>query len=228
MLRTAPIRAYIPAADISRARNFYEGTLELKPKAEYAGGVIYECGGAEVFMYPTRNAGTSKASQAFWQVDDVEAEVAKLKARGVKFEEYDMPGVTMKNSILTGGGAKTAWFKDTEEISWLSAKGFHPKLIVLTSRRRPEVQLHGIARDIDMHEIEHVDPNCIVGLCHLDVARMHRKPQGSRSIHHFGSRDLGRQSSRGRIFDQLVDVALQFPVLDIGRRQHHRDDHQDE
>jgi hypothetical protein len=32
----------------------------------------------------------------------------------VKFEEYDMPGVTMKNSIATGGGAKTAWFKDTE------------------------------------------------------------------------------------------------------------------
>ncbi len=114
MLRNAPIRAYIPASDISRARKFYEGVLELRPKAEYAGGVIYECGGTEVFMYPTSNAGTSKASQAFWQVDDVEAEVAELKARGVKFEEYNMPGVTMKNSILTGDGAKTAWFKDTE------------------------------------------------------------------------------------------------------------------
>lgn len=34
--------------------------------------------------------------------------------RGVKFEEYDLPGMTMKNSIATGGGAKTAWFKDTE------------------------------------------------------------------------------------------------------------------
>ena len=44
----------------------------------------------------------------------MEAEVAELKARGVKFEEYDMPGMTMKNSILTAGGAKTAWFKDTE------------------------------------------------------------------------------------------------------------------
>ena len=65
-------------------------------------------------MYPTPNAGTSKASQAFWQVADVEAEVADLKARGVKFEEYDMPGVSMKNSIATGGGAKTAWFRDTE------------------------------------------------------------------------------------------------------------------
>jgi hypothetical protein len=47
-------------------------------------------------------------------VDDLEAEVADLKARGVKFEEYDMPGVTMKNSIVTAGGARTAWFKDTE------------------------------------------------------------------------------------------------------------------
>jgi hypothetical protein len=65
-------------------------------------------------MYPTSNAGTSKASQAFWRLDDVEAEVAELKSRGVKFEEYNFPGVTMKNSIVTGGGAKTAWFKDTE------------------------------------------------------------------------------------------------------------------
>ncbi len=114
MLRAAPIRAYIPVSDLSRARNFYEKTLGLAPKEEYAGGVIYECGGAEVFMYPTKNAGTSKASQAFWQVEDVEAEVAELKARGVVFEEYDMPGIRMKNSIATGGGAKTAWFKDTE------------------------------------------------------------------------------------------------------------------
>ena len=44
----------------------------------------------------------------------MEAEVAELKTRGVKFEEYDTPGVTMKNSIMTGGGAKTACFKDTE------------------------------------------------------------------------------------------------------------------
>ncbi len=114
MLRNAPIRAYIPVSDVSRARTFYEDKVGLRPKEEYAGGVIYECGGAEVFMYLTPNAGTSKASQAYWQVDNVEAEVAELKARGVKFEEYDMPGVTMKNSIATAGGAKTAWFKDTE------------------------------------------------------------------------------------------------------------------
>ena len=114
MLANAPILAYIPASNLQRARRFYERTLGLKPAEEYGGGVIYKCGGAEVFMYQSGNAGTSKASQAFWQVDDVEAEVAELKTRGVVFEEYDMPGITMKNSIATGGGAKTAWFKDSE------------------------------------------------------------------------------------------------------------------
>ena len=114
MLSTAPIRAYLPASDVKRARKFYEQIVGLRAREEYAGGVIYECGGAEVFLYPTPNAGTSKASQAYWQVADVEAEVADLKARGVKFEEYDFPGMTMRNSIASAGGAKTAWFKDTE------------------------------------------------------------------------------------------------------------------
>ena len=77
--------------------------------------MAYECGkGSACFMYPTPNAGTSKASQAFWQVDDVEREVAELKGRGVKFEEYDMPGMKTVDGIVTAGGAKAAWFKDSE------------------------------------------------------------------------------------------------------------------
>jgi predicted enzyme related to lactoylglutathione lyase len=114
MLKEAPICAYIPVSDVSRARNFYEKKVGLIPKADYAGGVVYECGGSEVFMYPTPNAGTSKASQAFWQVKDVESEVAELKARGVVFEEYDMPNLKTIGGIATGGGAKTAWFKDPD------------------------------------------------------------------------------------------------------------------
>ncbi len=114
MLSTAPLRAYIPVSNLQRARKFHEETLGLKPGEQYGGGVIYRCGETEAFLYQTPNAGTSKASQAFWQVADVEAEVAELKARGVVFEEYDMPGIKMQNSIATGGGAKTAWFKDSE------------------------------------------------------------------------------------------------------------------
>jgi hypothetical protein len=77
--------------------------------------VVYEFGERTAcFLYPTPNAGTSKASQAFWQVDDVEREVAELKARGVKFEDYDAPDMQTKDGIMTAGGAKAAWFKDSE------------------------------------------------------------------------------------------------------------------
>ena len=114
MLSAAPIRAYRPVSNVARARSFYEQKVGLRPKEEFAGGVIYECGGAEAFLYPTHNDGTSRASQAFWEVPDVEAEVAELKARGVTFEEYDIPGLKTKNGIATGGGARTAWFKDSE------------------------------------------------------------------------------------------------------------------
>jgi predicted enzyme related to lactoylglutathione lyase len=106
--------AYIPAKDVTRARRFYEQKLGFKPKEEVGGGVVYEFGDRTgCFLYPTPNAGTSKASQAFWQVDDVEQEVAELKARGVEFEDYDMPGKS-ESGIVTAGGAKAAWFKDSE------------------------------------------------------------------------------------------------------------------
>jgi hypothetical protein len=80
---------------------------------------VYEFGdNTACFLYPTPNAGTSQASQAFWQVEDVEREVAELKARGVKFEEYDLPGEKSPSGVLTAGGAKAAWFRTLRETSW--------------------------------------------------------------------------------------------------------------
>jgi len=61
MLQNSPMYAYIPAKDVARARKFYEDKVGLEPMQEIAGG-----------------------SQAFWQVDDIEREVAELKKRGVK------------------------------------------------------------------------------------------------------------------------------------------------
>ena len=116
MLQKFPLYAYFPAKDIARARRFYEDKLGLKPKMEIAGGVVYEfANGTEGFLYTTPNAGTSQASQAFWQVEDVDAEIAELKARGVAFEHYDdMPGERSPSGAVTAGGAKAAWFKDSE------------------------------------------------------------------------------------------------------------------
>ncbi len=116
MLQASPMYSYIPAKDLARARRFYEAKVGLRAKEETNGGVVYEFeGGTAAFLYPTPNAGTSQASQAFWSVQDVDAEIAALKARGVQFERYDdMPGERSAQGAVTAGGAKTAWFKDSE------------------------------------------------------------------------------------------------------------------
>jgi predicted enzyme related to lactoylglutathione lyase len=115
MLQDAPMYAYIPAKDMARARKFYEEKVGLKPSQETNGGVVYEFGGGTAcFLYPTPNAGTSQASQAFWSVTDVDHEIEALKARGVVFEDYDMPGEKSAAGAITAGGAKAAWFRDSE------------------------------------------------------------------------------------------------------------------
>ena len=116
MLQDAPMYAYIPARDLARAREFYETRVGLKPTQEINGGVAYEfAGGTACFLYPTPNAGTSRASQAFWSVQDVDREIRELQARGVVFERYDdIPGERSAAGAITAGGAKAAWFKDSE------------------------------------------------------------------------------------------------------------------
>ena len=115
MLQQSPLYAYIPARDLERARRFYEGRLGFVPKQESNGGVVYEFGGGTAcFLYPTPNAGTSQASQAFWDVADVDKEIAELKARGVSFEDFDMPGERSPAGAVIAGGAKAAWSRDSE------------------------------------------------------------------------------------------------------------------
>ena len=115
MLHDFAMYAYIPARDLARARRFYEDKVGLEPKQETNGGVVYEFAkGTAAFLYPTPNAGTSQASQAFWSVQDVDGLMRKLKAKGVVFEDYDMPGERSPEGAITAGGAKAAWFKDSE------------------------------------------------------------------------------------------------------------------
>jgi catechol 2,3-dioxygenase-like lactoylglutathione lyase family enzyme len=115
MLSTSQIVAYVPVSDLPRARKFYEEKLGFRPMDTNEAGVMYEAGkGSRFFAYKSAGAGTNKASTAFWDVPNLEAEMADLRKRGVVFEEYDAPGFKTVNGVATGDGAKTAWFKDTE------------------------------------------------------------------------------------------------------------------
>jgi len=51
-------------------------------------------------------------TQAAWQVSDIRAEVAELRARGIKVEDYDTPGLKTEDGIADIGFASAAWIID--------------------------------------------------------------------------------------------------------------------
>ena len=114
MLSKLAIHATIPATDIERAKKFYSEKLGFVPSSETPGGTIYKCKDTWFLLYPTQFAGTAQHTLAGWETDDIEKEVAELKTRGVKFEEYNYPNLKTVNGIATMGANKAAWFKDSE------------------------------------------------------------------------------------------------------------------
>ncbi len=115
MLTDAMVVPTLPAVDIKRAKKFYMETLGLKfVMDDPSPGVMLQCGkGSMLYLY---QRGKTKADHtvATFGVENLEAEVKELKQKGVKFEEYSMPGIKTVNSIATMGDYKSAWFKDTE------------------------------------------------------------------------------------------------------------------
>ena len=114
MLNTSTVIAMIAVKDIDKAKEFYSNVLGLKQADENPAGVAYQSGAGQVFVYQTPMAGTAKSTAATWLVDDIEAVVRDLKAKGLKFEEYDYPGTSVENSVHTMGDTKAAWFTDPD------------------------------------------------------------------------------------------------------------------
>ena len=115
MLGEKNAAATIPVKDIEVARTFYHDTLGLTAdNIDEDGVIVYKSGDSRVVVYKSDFAGTNRATAATWEVADVEREVKTLKDKGVKFEQYDMPGMTREGDVHTAGDMKSAWFKDPD------------------------------------------------------------------------------------------------------------------
>jgi catechol 2,3-dioxygenase-like lactoylglutathione lyase family enzyme len=116
MLRDKDAVANLAVKDLNAARKFYEGILELEPVgSEGDEVVVYRSGKSTLNVYRSKEAGTNKATAVTWQVgDEVNAVVQALKAKGVTFEHYDMPGLKLEGDVHVGYGMKVAWFKDPD------------------------------------------------------------------------------------------------------------------
>lgn len=116
MLKNSSISAVLPVVDLPRAKKFYNQTLGLPIAKEDAEGITFNSGDCtSLLVYPRSTPTKADHTAAGWQVDDLETEVRELKTRGVRFEQYDMPGLkTNSDGIANMGTSKAAWFKDPE------------------------------------------------------------------------------------------------------------------
>ena len=106
----------IAVKDVSVAAKFYEGTLGLSKLSTEGDEVItYRSGNSKLNVYHSQYAGTNKATTVVWNVgDEIESIAVALKGKGVVFEHYAMPGLSLKGDVHIGGGMKVAWFKDPD------------------------------------------------------------------------------------------------------------------
>lgn len=114
MLAGSPLYPTIPTRDLDRARGFYAGVLGLPLIRDKGFEVIFRAGDVEVDVYASEGAGTAEHTIAAFIVDDIDSIVRGLRARGVVFEEYDLPGVKTVNGIADLGPDKSAWFRDPD------------------------------------------------------------------------------------------------------------------
>ena len=116
MLKDSAVMAVLAAKDINRAKEFYRDKLGLESSEameEYS--LLYRCGnGTSFLIYQTDNAGSAKNTQMGWESDNIERDMEELRARGVVFEDYDMPGLKTENGLATDDWGKSAWFLDSE------------------------------------------------------------------------------------------------------------------
>jgi catechol 2,3-dioxygenase-like lactoylglutathione lyase family enzyme len=119
MLESAEIAAVVPVSDIDKACEFYGDKLGLKldvrrddlPQNREA---EFRAGDGTLVVYESVGAGQSRATVAGFRVADIDATVEELRARGVAFEEYDLPDLKTENGIVTIGDLRAAWAKDPD------------------------------------------------------------------------------------------------------------------
>jgi catechol 2,3-dioxygenase-like lactoylglutathione lyase family enzyme len=116
MLNETNAVANIAVKNLERGRRFYQDTLGLaQVDTEGEEAIVFKSGNSTINVYRSQYAGTNQATAVTWdvgkEIDDV---IRSLKAKGITFEHYDLPGVTQKGDVHLAGDMKVAWFKDPD------------------------------------------------------------------------------------------------------------------
>lgn len=109
------VTCMLPVRDLERAREFYEKRLQLEPLgARPDGKFVYRVGGTDVALFPKPEGTKAEHTALSFRVTDIGKAIAELKARGVSFDDYDLPGFKTVEHVCVLGSEKAAWFRDPE------------------------------------------------------------------------------------------------------------------
>jgi len=106
----------LPVDDPARARSFYTEKLGLphRGKTDDGSELLGTDGGPLLQLMPVSDGRHSEHTALSFEVTDIEETVRDMEARGVMFQDYDLPTLKTENHICTTESEKCAWFMDTE------------------------------------------------------------------------------------------------------------------
>ncbi len=118
-----PVAGVLRAEDYDRAKKFYTEVLGLQAQQSSAEmtreGMFAAGAGTMVSIYERPGMPAPQNTTLGFAVpaDRFDAVVEELRAKGVVFEEYDIPEIGLKtvNGVAEFAGNKAAWFKDSED-----------------------------------------------------------------------------------------------------------------
>jgi catechol 2,3-dioxygenase-like lactoylglutathione lyase family enzyme len=115
MLARAEVTAILPVKELERARDFYVNRLGLEAEGLAPDGkFILRANSTRLALMPKPGGTKAEHTALSFKVDNIAAEIQALKARGVSFHDYDLPGFKTVDHIAVLGNEKAAWFSDPE------------------------------------------------------------------------------------------------------------------
>jgi catechol 2,3-dioxygenase-like lactoylglutathione lyase family enzyme len=116
MLSDHPVFPILLAKDLDATRSFYRDSLGLEVLREDPDDrIVFRCGDGTQLAVTKSTVGTSDTqTQMAWRVPDIHAEVADLRARGVRIEEYTAPDPVTVDGVADMGHSWAAWFIDPD------------------------------------------------------------------------------------------------------------------
>ena len=113
MLQNSQVFSSFAAPDIAQVKRFYAETLGLAVEDGEMGEIrIALARGAQAMIYPKPDHTPATYTVLNFPVDDIDAAVDDLGARGVEFERYEGFGQDEKGIARGDEGPPIAWFTD--------------------------------------------------------------------------------------------------------------------